>query len=182
MTSLQRPELPVGTWKQSSLLWSSQNTTWDPTWFAMTMNIAQGKIFFLDFLACRYPCKALWPNPTWICLTLGTFHTLFHPAIWTVPVSQSTDAADFHREGHFWGKGKFYQKTVNKGEDKSKQTRLPTLFADLPENTLCPMCCFPSVDLVFVFTRLDSTSVHLKKKKHFGLNWLAEVLKEEMSK
>lgn len=91
-------------------------------------------------------------------------HALFRPAIWTVTVSQSTGAADFHREEHFWGKAKLYQKTVNKGEDKSKQTRLPTLFADLPENTLCPMCCFPSVDLVFVFTQLDSTSVCLKKK------------------
>lgn len=34
------------------------------------------------------------------------------------------------------------------------------------QKTLCPICCFPPVDLVFVFTQLDSTSVS-QKKKHF---------------
>lgn len=159
MTSLQRPEVPVGTWKHSSLLWSSQNAMRDTPWFAMTMNIAHGKTFFLGFWLAGIHAK----HSGQILLEFVCLWVLSSPSC-----NLNSDSVTEHRCWTFTEIGISEEKgncmrKLNKGEDKSKETRLPTLFADLPEKALCPIRCFHSVDLVFIFTQLDSTSVSQKK-------------------
>lgn len=149
--------MSIGTWKHSSLLWSSQNATWDTLWLAVAMNTAQGETFSLSFVACRYPRKTLWPNPTWVCLPLGT----------CLPILNS-DSVTEHRCSTFTEMGISEENgnCIRKLWIKEKiHTSRPGFLISLQiyQKTLCPICCFPPVDLVFVFTQLDSTSVSQKK-------------------